>query len=182
MQSESMLTKLVKWVVVIALVYVGYTMFFAGSGEKIDLANYVDATADGLAVSLGVELPDNPDMVSKIHQYSDSKITVRGNGHVGVVYFDGKQTGLFCDTRSYSFFNAKLGEHMTSVEDNMTYDYDNVFYIIDEYGGMSTTYFYYNKSNNDCFAVIYTKQDKVAAMTYFNDYRKISERLSGTFY
>ncbi len=179
MQSESMFNKLVKWVVVIALVYMVYTMFFAGSGEKIDLANYVDATADGLAVSLGVDLPDNPDMVSKIHQYSDSKIKVRGNGHVGVVYFDGKQTGLFCDTRSYSFFNVKLGDYMTSVEANMTYEYDDVFYVINEYGGMSTTYFYYNKANNDCFAIIYnTQHDKVAAMTYYNDYRKISENLS----
>ncbi len=178
MQSESMLTKLVKWVVVIALVYMGYTMFFA-EDEKIDLANYVDATADGLEVSLGIELPDNPDMVSKIHQYSDSKIKVRGNGFVGVVYFDNKQTGLFCSTRNYSFFNVKLGDYMVSVEENMTYDYDDVFFVINEYGGLSTTYFYYNKANNDCFAIIYnTQQDKVAAMTYYNDYRKISENLS----
>ena len=45
-------------------------------------------------------------------------------------------------------------------------------------GGNSTAYYYYNMSENDCFVLIVNEQsNRVVAMTYFNNYSKITETL-----
>ena len=47
-------------------------------------------------------------------------------------------------------------------------------------GGQSTAWFYYNSANNDCMVIIVNDNSaRVVAMTYFNDYKLISENLSG---
>ena len=53
--------------------------------------------------------------------------------------------------------------------------------INDIMDGESDTYYYYNKKNNDCLVlVVNNRSNRIADMTYYTNYRKMTEQLSTT--
>ena len=171
---------IIKWVVLIVIAIVAVKFIMNIANPKItDLTPYINMEADAVAKELDLSFSQDDNMASKIHQYSTGMVTVEGDGEVGVVYIDGIYAGLHTDSKSYSLYNLRVGDPEYSMEDNTTYNFDeNMCVINDMFGGSSTTYFYYNKANNDCLAIIInSKSNRIAAMTYFNNYLKITETL-----
>ena len=78
-------------------------------------------------------------------------------------------------------FGISIGDGEFKIDDNLTYEYDESFNVLDDMlGGKSTAVFYYNKANNDCLVIfINDKSARVVAMTYFNDYKLVTQNLSG---
>ena len=173
---------IIKWVVILAVVLVGVKLVAGIINPKTtDISAYVDMEKDAIETKLDVELNNNPDMVSRITHYSNGTVTVDGNGKIGVVYIDGVRKGIHTDDKRYKMYGVSIGDGEYQIEDNMTYDYESYFNVLnDMVGGNSTAWFYYNSAKNDCMVVIVNdKSARVVAMTYFNDYKLISENLSG---
>lgn len=173
---------IVKWIVIIAIVVVG-VKFVSGiiNPKVIDVTNYVDMDAAQLEKELDIELESDSSMKAQITHYSDGTVTVDGDGKIGVVYIDGKHKGLHINDKKYNMFGISIGDGEYKIDDNITYDYEKQFNVLDDMiGGKSTATFYYNTQNNDCLVVIINDNSaRVVAMTYFNDYKLISKNLSG---
>ncbi len=181
-KSSNNIMGIVKWVVIFAIVLIGVKLVAGIVNPKTtDVSLYVDMEKADLEAKLDVELANSPNMVSRITHYSNATVTVDGNGKIGVVYIDGVRKGIHTDDKRYKMYGVSIGDGEYQIEDNMTYDYESYFNVLnDMVGGNSTAWFYYNSAKNDCMVVIVNdKSARVVAMTYFNDYKLISENLSG---
>ena len=168
-------------IAVVILIVKGVSYMVNSSGK--DITDSLTKTEDELASELKLTFQDNNDRVRWIPQYSKGTVTVRSstNEELHVVYINGKQVGLNTDGRKYRFFGIGVNDPEMDVEKNMTYDMESSFVILNDLmGGNSTTYFYYNTKNNDCFVTtISNSTNRVVSMTYYTNYKKISETLSG---
>lgn len=183
-KNTSGIENLIKWVVIAVIVlFVGDYVLKNINQELPELSNYVDMNVDEIEEALGLELPANESMISQAHQYSNSNVTVNGNDNIGVVYFDGVQGGLYCNSRKYSFFGIELGDYQLSAENNMSYKYDESFIVFDDMlSGLSTTVFYVNYDKGDCLVVVYNDENAMtAAIAYYNNYKKVTEKLDLDF-
>ena len=156
--------------------------YVVGSSGK-DISDKLTLSEEELANELKLTFEDNNDRVKWIPQYSKGKTTVRSatNSELHIVYIDGKQVGVNTDGRKYKFFGIAVNDPEIDVEKKITYDYDNTFVLLNDLmGGKSTTYFYYNKKKNDCLVLtVSDSTNRVVGMTYFTNYSKMSENLSG---
>ncbi len=171
---------IIKWVVIIALVLVGVKLISGVVNPKsTDVTAYVDVDVNQVENALDINLEPSSDMISKITHYSNCQVTVDGAEGIGVVYLDGDRKGLHIDDKKYSMYGLSIGDGEFRVDDALTYKYDEYFSVLNDLmGGKSTAYFYYNESKNDCLVIIINdKSARVVAMTYFNDYKLISENL-----
>ncbi|MBE5954616.1 MAG: hypothetical protein E7257_10785 [Lachnospiraceae bacterium] len=181
-KSGNNIMEIVKWVVILAVVLLGVKLVAGIVNPKTtDVSLYVDMEKDALEAKLDVELENSPNMVNRITHYSNGTVTVDGDGKIGVVYIDGVRKGIHIDDKRYKMYGVSIGDGEYQIEDNITYDYENYFNVLnDMVSGNSTAWFYYNSSQNDCMVVIVNDNSaRVVAMTYFNDYKLISENLSG---
>ncbi len=181
-KSSNNIMGIVKWVVILVVVLIGIKLVAGIVNPKVvDVSLYVDMDKDVLETKLEVELKDRPDMVSRVTHYSNGTVTVDGDGDIGVIYIDGIRKGIHVDHKKYKMFGLAKGDAEYKIEEKLTYDYENYFNVLnDMVGGQSTAWFYYNSANNDCMVIIVNDNSaRVVAMTYFNDYKLISENLSG---
>lgn len=174
---------IVKWAIIICLlVVVGGSVINLVAPRVTDVTHLVKLDKEDIEEALDIYLLENPDMIKKIYEYTDSEIAVNGDSNkgIGVVYLDGKQNGLHIDNKKYSMFNINMGDAMVDIEDRMTFEYDENFIVVNDlYEGQSTAVFYCNKTKNECLIVIYNDlSNRVVAMTYFSDMRKVTEQLS----
>ncbi|MBO5424879.1 MAG: hypothetical protein J6A25_05135 [Lachnospiraceae bacterium] len=179
-KNNSNIFSIIKWVIIaiIAIVAVKFIINLVNP-KTTDLTSYINKEADEVAKGLNLTFSQDDDMAAKIHHYSTGTVTVEGDGEVGVVYIDGKYAGLHTDSKSYTMYNVKVGDPEYSAEENMSYNFDDCMCVLNDMaGGNSTAYYYYNESENDCFVLIVNEQsNRVVAMTYFNNYSKITETL-----
>ncbi len=172
----------IKWVVIAVIAIVGIKFVYGLiNPEIIDVSSYVNMDAEELAKKLDVTFEKDCDMNKMITHYSNGTVTVDGDGEIGVVYIDGKRKGIHINDKKYSMYGVSIGDGEFKIDDNMTYEYDESFNVLDDMlGGKSTAIFYYNKAKNDCFVVVINDRSaRVVAMTYFNDYKLITQNLSG---
>lgn len=172
----------VKWIVIIAIVIVGFKLISGVINPKsTDITGYVDMEASELEAKLDLDFETNCDMNTRITHYSNGTVTVDGDGEIGVVYIDGKRKGVHIDHKKYNMYGISIGDPEYKVEDKLRFEYDDSFNVLNDMaGGQSTANFYFNTMNNDCLVVIVNdKSARVVAITYFNDYKLISENLSG---
>ena len=146
-----------------------------------DITDYVNKSEEEIEKALDIKLTDAPEKVSSVHQYSNGNISVSSDGDVSVIYINGIQKGVKVDSKKYSMFGVKIGDPAYKLEDNLKYNYTGVFNVLDDMmSGKSTTDYYYNRDKNDCFIVIVNEDSgRVVSMSYYNDFRIISENLSG---
>lgn len=172
---------IVKWVVIIALVIVGVKLVSSLITKSTDVTAYVNLEATELEDKLGITLESDSSMKNQITHYSNATVTVDGDGEIGVVYLDGKRKGIHINDKKYNMFGVSIGTAEYKMEDVLTYDYEKSFNVLDDMlGGSSTAYFYYNTKNNDCLVIILNDNSaRVVAMTYYNDFKLISQNLSG---
>ena len=84
--------------------------------------------------------------------------------------------------RLYRFFDIGINDPKYTAESETTYNYESSFVVANELiGGNSETNYYFNRKNNDCLVLVVNKgTNRVVDMTYYTDYKKISENLSST--
>lgn len=177
------LKKILKWAILIFIViYAGKAIYNFIFPEVTDLTPYLTMSKYDLERTLGVSLSDKPNMVKKIYEFTEGEITVDGSekNDIGIVYIDGKQSGLHTDSRIYSMYGIKLGDAALYLEDNITYPYERTYEVLNDIGqGSSTATFYQNYTRNDCLVVVINDTSgRVVALTYFSDGKKATEQLS----
>lgn len=175
--------KVLKWVILICIVVIAgdaiYNFIFP---EVTDVTPYLKMDKSDIERNLGIALSDSPNMVKKIYAFTNGEITVDGNeeNNIGIVYINGKQSGLHTDNRIYSMYGVNIGDAVISLGDKITYPYENVYEVLNDIGqGSSTATFYQNFTMNDCFVVVVNDTSgRVVALTYFSDAKKATEKLS----
>ena len=181
-KSSNNIMGIVKWVVILAVILIGAKLVAGIVNPKTtDVSLYVDMEKADLEAKLDVELANSPNMVSRITHYSNGTVAVDGDGKIGVVYIDGVRKGIHVDDKRYKMFGVSIGDGEYQIEDKINYSYQGHFNVLNDMaGGQSTAWFYYNTANNDCMVIVVNDNSaRVVAMTYFNDYKLISENLSG---
>ena len=181
-QKRSIIGKIVGAVVIIAVIaFLCYGIFYLiGSGGE-DISSKLTMTEDELAEDMELTFEDNPSKVKSVQHYSNGTISVRSAGELNVIYIDGKQYGINTSSRRYKFFNVAINQPEKTAIRDMTFQYDDCYSIInDMMGGNSDSYYYYNKSTKEALVLVVSKRtNRIVDMTYYTDYKKISEKLSG---
>ncbi len=154
--------------------------YMIGSSGK-DISNQLILSEAEIGLNLGITFEDNENKVKSVRQYTKGKVTVRSGGDLNIIYVDGKQVGVNTRSRKYRFYNVGINDAEKDVIEAMTYKYDDSMIVINDImDGESDTYYYYNKKNNDCLVlVVNNRSNRIADMTYYTDYKKMTEQLSG---
>lgn len=177
--SEVVLT----WLFLIGIaVAIGW--FVKENSKRIDVTHLVNASKTTIESELDVQLALNPKMVKRIYEYSEGELTVEGGVDPGIalLYIDNKRVGFHIDKKCYTLFGIEMGNSMLEVDDNLNYSYEGTFEVLDDYWdqGTSKGVFYYNETENDCLVIVYNDTTgRVVALTYYSNYRKATEELSG---
>lgn len=173
---------LIKYIFLILLVLcVGNWAMSLISFRHTDVTGMVSMDKEQIEAILQISLTNDPDMAKKINQYSGKTPSVDGAKGIGIVYIDGVRMGLHIDGGSYSMYGVNIGDSEMTVANNITYEYEGHFEVLDDViQGNSTADFYYNKKKRDCLVVIYNDySNRVVALTYFNNLNKVTKELSG---
>lgn len=176
-----MIVKLIIWLVIGAfLIFFGKLIVSKVMPEGTDITNLLRSNEAMIASELKLDFVDRPEMAGHVHQWSNGKVTVKGTEDVGVVYIDGKQTGIHVESKAYTMFGVQLGDGEQAAYNHMEFEFDNFHSVLnDMVEGKTTTYYYYNLAKNDCLALtINDTSNRIVGMTYFTDYKRIIENLS----
>ena len=168
---------------VILLLVVGFGIYkgvsyITGSGGK-DITAELSKTDSEIASDLKITFEDNPERLKAIPQYASGTVTVKSGKDLHIIYLKDKQVGVNTDSRKYRFFGVGINDSEKHALENMTYQYDDSFAVLNDImAGNSDTYFYYNRKNNDCFVLTINKGTaRVVNMTYFTEMRKMTSGL-----
>lgn len=175
------------WIIALIVIAVVVGVMLHNKNKVTDVTDLVNASESTVATKLGITLTDCPQMAAKVFHFSKSKnITVKGDPQkgIGIVYINGVQKGLYIENKEYKMFDVEIGKIRAGLDSRVTYAYDDCFEIdeeIDEALKDKRTdfpMFYYNRANNDSLVVSCVKSTgEVVAVTYFNDLKRITERL-----
>lgn len=174
--------KVAQWILIAAVLIVA-GILLKNYMKVTDVTNLVNAPKSTVESTLKVKLESRPNYAQRLYRYTEREMAMDGGDKgIGVVYLDGKQCGMHIDHRKYSMFGIHIGDSEIDVDNNMTYNCEGSFGVLDDYydQGNSRGQFYYNEANNDCIVIIYNDfTGRVLAVTYYNEYRKVTEKLSG---
>jgi len=173
--------------IIIALVVCGIIMFVGKQivsvvrPEGQDITNLLNKKESEIAAELGLTFVDDPAMERNIYQYSKSKATVKSAGDLGIVYLEGRKIGVHIPSKQYKIFNIQIGAGEVEMYNRTTYPFDSSLVLLDTMGDKATVYIYYNEQRNDCIVYyINNTTNRIVHMTYFNDYKKITETLESS--
>ena len=163
--------------IVAVLIYKG-AFYMTGSGGK-DITAELTKTEDEISGDLKIKFEDNDARVSAVPQYTYGKVTVRSGKGLHVVYCNDEQVGVNSDSRNYRFFDVGINEPWKQAVGSMSYKYDDCIVVANDFiEGNSDTYYYFNEKNNDVLILTVNKNSaRVVNMTYFTDYKKMTEKL-----
>ena len=147
--------------------------------EGQDITTMLNWKENEISTSLEEVFVDNQGWTTDVYHYSKGSIAVKGAEDIGVVYIDGRQIGVHIASKKYTIFGVQVGDGEKHMYDNTTYPFDSFISIVDTInGGRSTLYIYYNNSRNDCiFFKINSSTNSIESMTYYSDFRKVTEKL-----
>lgn len=165
--------------IVFGLLWYGIKYVVSSSGK--DITSDLTKPESDIALDLGIKFEQNDGKAKSIPQYSNGTVTVRSGRDLNVIYINGKQIGVNTNGRLYRFFDVGINDAEKDALDNMTYEYDDCMILLDDVtNGESDTYFYYNEKKNDCLVLtVNNRSNRIADMTYYTDYKKVTEKLSG---
>ncbi len=176
----STIVKIVMALVVCAALFLGgKAIVSVVMPEGKDITGLLKKNADAIASELGVTFIDNSEWVPQIHQYSTGTVTVKAADGIGIVYIDGKQAGVHIRDKAYTIYGIQIGEGEKKAHDNTSYPFDNFLSILNDMAeGKTTTYFYYNETQNDCIALtVNDTTNRIVGMTYFYDYNLVMQTI-----
>lgn len=172
-------TIIILFIVGLIVIGIGKAIVSVVMPEGEDITPFLTGNADSIAAELGVTFTDHPEWVSRVHQYGVGTVTVKAAEDIGIVYLNGRQIGVQVESKAYTMFGIQIGDGEKHAYDHMTYSFEDFFSVINDMAeGKTTTYFYYNKKQNDCIALtINDTTNRIVGMTYFTDYQKIIQTL-----
>ncbi len=182
-ESNSVVGVITKMIVALAVcglvIFAGRQIVSKLMPEGIDITKQLTLDSNKLQAELGETFVDNPAWSSEVYEYSESDPSFAGAEDVGVVYMNGKQIGVHIPNKTYTIFNTKVGDGEKHMYDNTTYPFDNFISIVDTMAGKATLYIYYNTERNDCiFFLINNTTNRIESITYYNDYKEVTETLT----
>lgn len=180
-QKASPGSVIVKILLVLLLLFVGYKIYLYFFPDVTDVTPYINNSETDIEDKLNISLEPNEKMVNKIPHYSNGKVTVSGTQKgVCMIYIDNKQAGLHIDNNHYSMFGISMGMAEQEATKNTSFKYDINFTVVDDYmDSTSTSYYYCNTTTDECLVVTANgTTNRVVAITYFIDRHKALENLS----
>lgn len=180
-RQKSVLGTWVKRIIIICLIIVvGKMAKDFIMPEMTDVTNMVNMDTETLERALEISLERDTDMAQKVNHYSKDEISTDSADGIGVVYMGGRQVGLHIDSRNYGMFGLQVGDAEVNVERRITYEYERKSGVVtDNMQGPSNVTLYVNFQKNDCLIVICNNySNRIVAITYFNDMKKMTEQLS----
>lgn len=171
---------IVALVVCAILLFVGKKIVSVVMPEGEDITNLLTQRAEVMEQELGLTFVDNPAWAANVVEYSESDPIIKGAAEgIGVVNMDGKQIGVHIQTKDYTMFGVQIGDGEKEMYNRTSYPYESFTSILDTVSSKATVYIYYNTSRNDCiFFIINNTTNRIQSMTYYNDYKEVSEELS----
>ena len=152
--------------------------------KKNKFTQYVDQNKETILTTHKLNVAEAPYMKDKIYKYTDKELSVDKDSKTGFsfIYLDGEYAGIHIDSKKYSIFGLQVGDAEISVENKITYEYDNSFQVIDEIErGVSDTCFFENSNNNTGLALtVNNATNCIVAITYYTDMDEITKELSST--
>lgn len=172
-------TMIILFIVGLIVIGVGKAIVSIVMPEGEDITPLLTDNAKTIAAELGVTFTDHPEWAARVHQYAVGTVTVKAAEDIGIVYINGRQIGVQVESKAYTMFGIQIGDGEKHAYDHMTYPFEDFFSVINDMAeGKTTTYFYYNKKQNDCIALtINDTTNRIVGMTYFTDYEKVIETL-----
>ena len=158
-------------------------MFYRGiSFKPTDITSYADQDKDTILSTLDITVTPAPYMKDKIYEFTDKEISIERDDKTGfsVIYLDGEYAGIHFDSKQYSLFGLQVGDAEISIHDQITYEYDRSFNVLDEVErGVSDALFFENHEDNTGLAVITNSATNcIVAITYYTDMDEITKDLS----
>ena len=161
-------------------------LFFVGTqvksvilSETIDITTSLKKDAKTLQSELGESFGNAPVWATKVYEYSESEPAFEGTEDIGVIYMDGRQIGVHIASSQYMLYNVKIGDGEKHLHNNTTYTFDSYLRMMDTVDNKETLYIYYNVGQNDCiFVLINNVTNRIESMTYYNDYKKVTEQVT----
>ncbi len=159
--------------------YKGISYVVGSSGE--DITDKLTLSEEELAKEYDMTFEDNEKIAKMIPHNSYGKLTARSANELDVVYIDGKQVGVHTNGRKYRFFGIGVNDPEYKAIKEMTYQYDSSYMVLNDMAReKSNVYYYYNKKNNDCLVTVVSEStNRIVSLTYYTNFKKISESLSG---
>ena len=146
-----------------------------------DLSHCTKMTEAELEDELGTTFKREEKMDKFIPHWLESG-TFEAKSGKGLYTFsiDGEYKGFHIDKKRYSFYGLNIGERYDAADVTFKFPYTGSFFIINDLAnGVSPADYYYNENTNECVIVtINNNSGQVVAITYTNDYRKMTENLS----
>ena len=148
--------------------------------SPIDLTADVRLPEEDFAKKYDLKFEQDDYMTKMVPRWTNSAVTVKSAGDIGLVYANGKRVGLHTSNKRYTIYGIKVGDADISVEGKMTFAQKGNFAVLNDIGqGQATTYYYYNWEKNEGIALaINDTSHRVVAITYFSDLKLMTETLS----
>lgn len=148
-----------------------------------DITDYVKSDEATIVNQLKLRGGFEPDSAwcSRLPIFKDVSegITVTSNGGIAIIYKNNKQFGIAIDSKRYKLFGVEIGIPEYSVDDSITFTYDDEFFVLNDLADTSSTSnYYYNTKTNELLAVTANgNSNRVVAVTYFYNGRFFTDAL-----
>lgn len=146
-----------------------------------DLTGMTRSSEEDIATTYKITFERDEVMDKYIPQWTNgATIEARSGKGLTVFSIDGKYSGFHIDSKKWTLYGLKVGMAVQDIPGNITFRSEDWFEVLnDALGGNSTADYYYNSSTNECLIItINDNTGRIVAITYCNDFRKISEALS----
>ncbi len=178
-QKTNPIVKIIILAVLILAVIIAFVIVRNKFFAPMDITADVKLSEEEFAAKYKLSFEENPDMAKRIPQWSNGTVKVKTGGDLHLVYIDGKRVGIHTSNKRYTIYGLKVGDPDYKAEQLMTFKHQDNYSVLNEMGqGSSTTYYYYNKATNECLATtVNENSNRIVALTYYSDFKKISESL-----
>ena len=163
--------------IVVLFCYRGIKDFMYSGGEEIsEVARLPEYK---IVREIGTKFETKDELAKEIPIFSDGMISVRTNGDMNIIYFNGHKVGVNTDSRKYKLYDVSIFLPEVTAVHRMTYKYTASMQIVKGmYGNNHSATMYYNIDNNDCLIItVNSKTNRVSGVTYYEDLRMIAQKL-----
>ena len=176
--NEKLIKTAIGLVVLAAIILIIKLVFFPAPR---DLTSCTKLSEPELEIELRTTFKRDENMDKFIPHWLESG-TFEAKSGKGLYTFsiDGEYKGFHIDKKRYTLYGLTIGERYDVAEMTFNFPYTGSFFVVNDLAnGVSTADYYYNESTNECVIVtINNNSGQVVAITYTNDYRKMTENLS----
>jgi hypothetical protein len=149
-------------------------VLYSGGQEISEIAGLPDYQ---MAEKLGTKFEENNKLAEDIPIFSKGTVTVKTDGELNIVYFNGHKVGVNIDSRKYRIYNISVFQPELMAVKRMSYKYTAQIQIVKGmYGNEHGVTMYYNTKNNDCLIIaVNSKTNRILSITYYTDLKTVAQ-------